>query len=104
MEQVKVIRRVATDRGARDAVLQWNNKLKDALEMSRECIQPLVQCNQAVVRQAYSLEAAGRQLVELYRAVLADNSQDNEIESLPHGDLILKSFLDVSRLQPIRLE
>jgi glycosyltransferase involved in cell wall biosynthesis len=103
-EQIKVIRRVATDRGARDAVLQWNNKLKDALEMSQECIQQLVQRNQPVVRQAYSLEAAGRRLFDLYRAMLADDSQDNEIDSLPRGDLILKSFLDVSRLQPIRLE
>jgi glycosyltransferase involved in cell wall biosynthesis len=103
-EQIKVIRRVATDREARDAVLQWNNKLKHALEMSQDCIQELVQRNQSVVRQSYSLEATGRRLIELYGALLADNSQDKEIESLPHGDLILKSFLDVSRLQPIRLE
>ncbi len=103
-DQVSVVRRVAADGVARDALLQWNSKLKNAFEIPPERIQQLIQHNQGIVRQTYSLEAASRRLVALYRLILADTSPDQEIESLPAGGSILKSFLDVSRLQPLRLE
>ncbi len=61
-----------------------------------------ISTNAAAVRNGYSVEIAGKRLRTIYNAVLTSGA--SSIEAPKAGHRLLDSFLELSRLHPIRLE
>ncbi|TWT65446.1 hypothetical protein Pla123a_49140 [Posidoniimonas polymericola] len=106
--QADVIRHVtANPESARQEMEQLNPGLADRLSGVAAEGQPVAE-NAACVRKQFSPAAVGRRLSEIYTAIWAD-APDNKtggdrIDSLPDGEHILRSFLRLDRLFPVRLE
>lgn len=99
--QEQVIQQVA-DSGERNRQLRRVNPwLESALQPGRSC-QSVVEKNAAVVRRVFSLEACGRRLIQVYRAV-ADSPRTGNREPIS-AERILDEFLSLARFQPIRCE
>lgn len=99
--QAAVVRRVATDAAARQALLASNPMLPSSA--ANICVdRQLLANNAAAVCSFASLEVSGRRLAESYEAVR--RSSTSPIEGLEHGASILEESLDVSRFHPVRVE
>ena len=86
-----------------ERIRKLNPTIEKALTMDQEDRTGSVEKNAEVIRRNYSLKVSGRRLHNLYRQVLG--SPRNQSPVAPDmGAHILDSFLDLSRLQPIRLE
>jgi len=99
--QQQVIEQVAGSDERRRQLLHLNGWIETALQPGRSC-QEVVDENAAVVRRAYSLEACGRRLGDLYRAV-AGSPRVASVQPL-HAERVLDEFLRLARFQPIRIE
>ena len=67
-QQQQVIEQVAESDERRRQLRRLNDWIEIALQQERTC-GPVVEENAAVVRRVYSLDACGRRLIQLYRAV-----------------------------------
>ena len=93
----------AREQRIRSQIHRLNPTLDSALTMAQDDMAATVENNAGVIRKHFSLGVSGQRLHNLYRQVLA--SPRNEAPEAPErGFHILDSFLDLSRLQPIRLE
>lgn len=106
--QAEVIRHAAANpESARREMEQLNPGLADRLSGAAAEGQPVAE-NAACVRKQFSPAAVGRRLAEIYAAIWAEapNSEmeEGQIGSLPDGEHILRSFLRLDRLFPVRLE
>ncbi len=101
--QQRVIEGIHQDPRRREFLLETNPAVADEFAMDDIDAGALVGRNAHAIRDGYSLEVSGRRLRELYGSVMASEC-DEDIRPLPHGERILDSFLDISRLHPIRLE
>lgn len=99
--QGQVIRTVHTDRAARAEVLRLNPIVGEALGANSPT--PAIAENARAVREFYSLAASGDRLWKLYGRVM-DSPVGTRVGELPHATRILASFLDVTRMHPIRFE
>ena len=100
--QVKVIERVKADAVSRDQVFDLNSGMLKGLVI-RESDEALIEKNATVVKSSYSLKVSGERLLGVYRQVFS-SSRSSKISGPPNGDRILSSFLQLSRLHPIRME
>ncbi len=100
--QAQVIRRVRQDSGARDALLKLNPPLAKALSGDLPAAE-MIERNAATVRREFSLEATGNRLRRIYRTVL-ESPVTGAAEPPASGAAVLGSLLQLSRLQPIRIE
>jgi glycosyltransferase involved in cell wall biosynthesis len=99
--QQQVVGQVADSDERRRRLRCLNPWLEGALQQDRTC-GPVVEENANVVRRGYSLEACGRRLSQLYRAVAA--SPRTACPRTFHAERILDEFLSLPRFQPIRVE
>ena len=100
-QQQQVIEQVAGSDERRRQLRRLNDWIEIALQQERTC-GPVVEENAAVVRCAYSLEACGRRLMQLYRGVAG--SPRSASRQPFDAERILDEFLSLSRFQPIRIE
>jgi glycosyltransferase involved in cell wall biosynthesis len=99
--QAQVIRRVHRDAEARRGLIATNPFLGSAMNCLPDAAR--VQRNAEAVRREFSLRACGQRLLRIYRSLL-DQPNSADFEPPPHGERILASFLQLKRLQPIRVE
>ena len=100
--QRQVIESVLQSAERRQRLIDGNPKIGRAL------IDPLSTArrnepNAEVVRSSYSLDSSGRRLLEIYDQVVQSQASQ-QIDPPSRPERILDAFLDVSRIQPIRLE
>lgn len=101
--QAEVIRHAAANpEQARASMEELNPGLAERLSGAAAERQP-VHANAECVRKQFSPQAVGRRLAEIYSGVLSD-AAGGEVGSLPDGEHILRSFLRLDRLHPVRLE
>jgi len=101
--QTEVVRSVTVNARRRDALLELNPQLATSLATLDTDAHGLVASNAAAVRENYSLAAAGRRLHALYSTVSASRREDR-LAPPSHGHCVLAAFLNVTRLQPLRIE
>lgn len=99
--QQRLIEQVAGSRERRGRLLSLNGWIEEALRPDR-ADRPMIDRNAAAVRRAYSEEACGRRLAELYRHVAA-SPRSAERQPLD-AERLLDEFLGLARFQPIRIE
>ena len=80
-----------------------NPWIRESLSPDRSGAATTIETNAAVVHDEYSLESTGHQLLELYHSILT-SGRDDPITPPGDGTRVLETFLDPSRLHPIRLE
>ena len=102
-QQQQVIRKVHTEVAAAGAVRQLNPWIEGALMANRDSASDVIQRNAMAVQDGFSLEVSGRRLHSLYQLIRRSPVEDHTF-GLQRDDSILDSFLDLTRLQPIRLE
>ena len=101
--QTEVVRSVAANGRRREALLELNPQIATSLATIGTDPRGLVANNAEAVRENYSLRAAGRRLHAIYSTVCASRREDR-LAPPRHGHRVLASFLDVTRLQPLRTE
>ena len=99
--QTRVIRKIHADDGLREQLFELNPGLRNAI--NPEADETIIAENADVVRKIYSLKASGAKLKQLYDCVM-ESDVEAEIQPLTHGGRILNTFLDVTRLHPVRFE
>jgi glycosyltransferase involved in cell wall biosynthesis len=99
--QTRVIRMVLADGGLKEQLFELNPKLLNAI--NPEADEMTIADNADVVRKIYSLEASGKRLKQLYDCVM-ESDVETDVQTLAHPDRILNTFLDVTRLYPVRFE
>lgn len=99
--QQQIVQQVVDSDQRRRQLLRLNGWIETALERGRSCAD-VVDENAAVVRRVYSLEACGRRLGDLYRAV-AGSPRAAGVPPF-HAERVLDEFLGLARFQPIRVE
>jgi hypothetical protein len=99
--QQQVVEQVADSDQRRRRLRYLNPWIEEALRPDRAC-ETVVAENANVVRRVYSLEACGRRLGRLYRAVA--DSPRTACRRTFHAERILDQFLSLPRFQPIRVE
>ncbi len=100
--QASIISQVAHDAGRRAKLLTLNPTWDLAQQDDREMLAQLVSRNAREVRKNYSLPASGGRLQRIYQSVLA--SPRHVPADLPHGSVILDTFLGLTRFHPIRTD
>ena len=99
--QEKVVTRAHSDPTARAELAERNPVLKQAIAPAGD--DAVVRRNADAVIAHYSLEACGKRLLSLYDQV-RQSETESELETLPFPERILSTFLDASRLHPVRFE
>jgi hypothetical protein len=95
--QEHVIRKAAGNTMFRDELLELNPVLRRSTEVDAQTIAR----NKQVIEKTYAIEPSGHRLLAIFQALLtAERSQP--VSSLAHGQEILDSFLDLTRVRPIR--
>ena len=85
------------------AARQLRDQTAVLLAANAQDCQDCIQENAAVIRQRFSLTAAGRRLADVYQQIMA-SANDTPLEPLSAPGKILDSFLHLRRLHPVRLE
>jgi hypothetical protein len=98
--QRQIVREVKEHADRREKLLELNPQLRAIL---RTDLGELVTHNAGAVRENFSLESAGRRLRQLYRTVFSSPKTDR-LEPPKEGMNVLRAFLSLSRLQPLRIE
>jgi len=98
--QCQLVRELKEHADRREKLLELNPQLQDV--WGRD-ISELAASNARAVRENFSLESAGRRLHRLYRTVSASPKTDR-LEPPKEGMNVLRAFLSLSRLQPLRIE
>ena len=101
--QVAVIERAAQDHRAAAALLDLNPWMLASLEGDETEWQSVIAANAAAVGSGFSIEATADDLATIYGTLFA-LVPDEVVTALPEPENILKAFLDVSRLCPVRIE
>lgn len=101
-QQAAVIRRAVGDSSAAAEILNANPWMRTALQRSPADWQERVAANAAVVRTEFSLATCGRRLQTIYGTLFA--SRQDDVASIRQPLNILRSFLDIDRLCPLRIE
>lgn len=99
--QTRVIRLVREDRALRERLLDLNPRLSAAVSAAGDDAH--IAANADVVRIVYSLEASGRRLMTIYDRVM-ESQTEADTRYLRNADRILKTFLEFTRLHPVRFE
>ncbi|MDD4270685.1 MAG: hypothetical protein PHO07_10880 [Pirellulales bacterium] len=100
-QQQRLVEQVAGSRQRRGRLLALNGWIEEALRLDR-ADRPTIDENAAAVRRAYSEEACGRRLGQLYRQVAA--SPRSAARQPLDAERLLEEFLGLARFQPIRIE
>lgn len=100
--QATVIRRVSADPNAATELSETDARLAAIGEVDGQSAGDVVVANARSIRRHYSLAVSGERLLDAYRSLAAGPPPDR-LEPLPAGRAILDAFLDIRRLQPIRL-
>jgi glycosyltransferase involved in cell wall biosynthesis len=100
--QASIVERVAGGAAARDELIQMNPTVYEAIVTDPRRLADLIDSNAQVVREQYSLASAGNRLRAVYGTVL--DSARGELEPPANGSSILDAFLQLNRLQPIRIQ
>jgi len=100
--QADVIRQVAGDSAAAETLLALNPSIRRGL-CGTPCGPPSIAANRAAVEAGYSHAATGRHLAGVHRWV-KDSRVDTTMSELTSPQTVLDSFLDIHRLNPIRVE
>ena len=75
----------------------WRSRLSGSTEMEE-----LVRANTETIERAFGLHACGRRLYDIYARLLVTRPVVS-VEPLPDAAAVLRSFLQLDRLHPIRL-
>jgi hypothetical protein len=100
--QGHVLEAAQAEPAARERIRALNPWIGEALACRADTSQALISHNADVVRRSYSLAACGGRLSRLYQTVAA--SRRTPPEPLANGSAVLDSFLDLRRLNPVRIE
>ena len=100
--QRRVIQLVHEDAAKREELLQLNPHIKHGLRDANSD-HAVGRQNRDVVESMYSLAVSQGRLMRIYDATI-NSPREATVRELPHGERILARFLDLSRLNPIRLE
>jgi hypothetical protein len=101
--QCQIVRELKEHRDRRQRLLELNPQLARSLAILGMDLGELVTRNATAVCKHFSLESAGQRLRELYRTVSA-SPKDDRLEPPKAGMNVLRAFLSLSRLQPLRIE
>ena len=99
--QTQIITRVKQDAGAREQLVERTPVLGAAAALwsatsrSEASSDALIRQNADVVRQAYSAQASGQRLVQLYDRVMSESPGEDAQRSVDN-DQILEAFLNIS--------
>ncbi|TVS17370.1 MAG: hypothetical protein EA424_12735 [Planctomycetaceae bacterium] len=100
--QQEVVELVSSSSERRQQVLAYHPRIAQVLDAVQPS-QDTIAHNARVVRNAYSLAACGRRLMDLYRDILSGPS-DGGVRPLAGSERILDEFLKPERFHPIRVE
>ncbi len=100
--QQEVVELVSNSSERRQQVLAHHPRIAQVLDAVQPS-QDTIAHNAQVVRNAYSLAACGRRLVDLYRDILS-RTPDGGVRPLADSERILDEFLKPERFHPIRVE
>lgn len=98
--QRKVIERVATDHASREKVFELNPGLHAAIFGTDAQAGEQVG-NRAAASERFSSEAIGKRLIQLYETV--GSAEPSPVTTLANADALLDFFLDMQRMNLIRL-
>jgi hypothetical protein len=101
--QRQVVRELKEHANRREKLLDLNPQLTRSPALLATDLGELVTSNAGAVRENFSLESAGRRLHQLYRTVSASPKTDR-LDPPKEGMNVLRAFLSLSRLQPLRIE
>ena len=96
--QAKVIRHVNVDDAAKSQIVELNPAIRGTRGKLSD-----IDANANVVRQTYSLSHCGERLRHLYSELLKSPISPS-IDSLRQGEKILRAFMSIEQLHPLRFE
>lgn len=99
--QLSVLRRLASDERFESSVKELSKPLVDALAAPAD--DRLIEANAAIVRQRYSAEQTGHQLIAIYQQLMAAPS-DHQVESPAHAGIALDLITNLRPIFPCRTE
>ena len=77
--------------------------MRESLAGDHESWRALIASNATAVRERFSLESTGADLAAIYQSLM-NSAPCEAIAGLPESGKILDAFLDVRRLNPVRVE
>lgn len=66
-------------------------------------IEKRIESNRQVILENYSLQQTGKKLWQTYQRLIESGGQDR-VSELEHGEIVLRRFLQIDRMHPIRFE
>ncbi len=101
-QQAEVVRLAHGQAEHRETIRQLNPRIADSFALESEAMAGTIAENAAAVGQHFSAASCGRHLMDIYERVVSSQRSDT-LQPLSEGSAVLDSFLDITRLNPIRL-